>query len=89
MRVILVSVLLISARPVLAQHKLTDIPPELLSPTLMQGWQMQPPSLTPEQQTEFALRWAGEPNGLYARSFEGGNRTAAGPRPSTVGQGSR
>ncbi len=88
MRVILASVLLLSA-PALAQQKLTDVPPEVLSPTLTRGWQMQPPSLTPEQQTELALRWAEEPSGIYPWSFEQGDRTFSGHRPTTVGQGSR
>jgi hypothetical protein len=66
MRVILAFLLAVVVTPAFAQT-VGGLPPEFLSPTLMQGWQAQQPAPTAEEQSQLALRWAQGPNGLLAR----------------------
>ena len=86
MRVVLLSFLLVSA-PAFAQKSLVAAPPEVLSPTLTQGWQVQPSSSSPQQQAELAMKWAKQPTGTDSRGFEREARGTRRERPSTVGQG--
>jgi hypothetical protein len=88
MRVILASVLLFST-PALGQQSIADVPPSFFSPTLMRGWQLEPPAVTREQQIQFALKWAEQPTGDQAQKREPVGRTLAGQQRSTVGQGIR
>jgi hypothetical protein len=88
MRVILASLLVVLVTPAFAQT-VGALPPEFLSPTLMQGWQAQPAIPTAEEQTQLVLQWAGEPGGLVNRSGKSDRelgRQRAGHRASTVGQ---
>jgi hypothetical protein len=82
MRLILASALLMSTAALGQQQRLE--PPELFSPTLAQAWQVQPSSWTFEQQTQLAMKWAEQPTGVEARSFD---PTPRNERRSTVGQG--
>jgi hypothetical protein len=88
MRVILASLLLLSA-PALAQQNPADAPLKTLSPTLMQGWEAEPPSLTREEQIQLALRWAEMPIAQTAQNSRAAGRRSTGSRRSTVGQSSR
>jgi len=65
MRAIVASLLVLTAAPAVAQ-KAPDLPPEILSPTLMQGWQTQQPAARPEDQAKLALQWAKQPSDFFA-----------------------
>ena len=100
MRAIVASLLVLTAAPAVAQ-KAPDLPPEVLSPTLMQGWQTQQPAARPEDQAKLALQWAKQPSDFFASNvssekllnraqrFDRSDRPMTGHRPSTVGQGSQ
>ena len=99
MRVMLASLLVFVVTPAFAQ-KVLALPPEFLSPTLMQGWQAEPSIPNVENQAQLALQWAWPNNPTYlfavdgargdlltrSRWFQNG-RSAARPQPSTVGEG--
>jgi hypothetical protein len=86
MRVILASILLVLAAPTMAQQNAANLPPDFLIPNPLADWKVQAQSSTPLEQMQLALRWAGQPSDLQARSVQGRVRT---PRRSTVGQGSQ
>jgi len=86
MRIIIAAALALSA-PAFAQQNVTDVPPNLFSPSLLRGWQVQPVSSSPGEQAQLALRWAQEPTGIQAKSFEKNDRKFTGQQRSTVGQG--
>jgi hypothetical protein len=87
MRIILISIILLAAGPALAQQK-SAVPPELFSPTLMGGWQVQPAPPTAAEQVQLAWRWAQEPSDLWASSKPSATAPYRSQR-STVGQGSK
>jgi hypothetical protein len=87
MRYLVTSLLVFSALPVLAEPQ-SPAAPELFSPTLMEGWQVQPRAPTVDEQVQLAWRWAQEPSGLFRRP-DPLPPTISSKRsvPSTVGQG--
>jgi hypothetical protein len=101
MRMSIVFALVLAAGPAAAQQKSINVPADFLSPTVTEGWQLQPSFPTAEQAVQLALAWAEAPNGRFllystsasellggAKQFDEFNpAVAARPRSSTVGQG--
>jgi hypothetical protein len=101
MRVFLASLFIVAVGPAAAQQNPADIPAAFQSPTLMEGWQLQPIYPTAAQSIQMALAWAEAPHGRFvlysasagellgaAEQFNNrGPAIAAPSRGSTVGQG--
>jgi hypothetical protein len=101
MRVLLASLFMLAVGPTAAQQNPADIPAAFLSPTLMEGWQLQPIYPNGAQSLQMALAWADAPHGRFvpysvsagellggAEQFnDRGPAIAAPSRRSTVGQG--
>ena len=89
MRIILISLIVLATGPAVAQQK-SAVPTELLSPTLLGGWQVQPAPSTAAEQVELAWRWAQEPSDLWAQNSKSPAKPSRTDRSqrSTVGQGS-
>jgi hypothetical protein len=88
MRVILVSLIVLAVGPAVAQQK-SGPPPDLLNPTLLGAWQVEPAPPTAAEQVQLAWRWAQEPSDLWAESSKPPTTATPSPQRSTVGQGSK
>jgi hypothetical protein len=88
MRVIFISLLVLAAAPAVAQQN-SAVPTELLSPTLLGGWRVEPAAPSAAEQVELAWRWAQEPSDLWAQNSKAPATPATNrSQRSTVGQGS-
>jgi hypothetical protein len=85
MRAILISLIVLVVGPAVAQQK-SAVPPELLSPMLLEGWQVQPAPPTAAEQVELAWRWAQEPSDLWAQTSTPPATAPYRSQQSTVGQ---
>jgi hypothetical protein len=89
MRTILISLIVLATGTAVAQQK-SAVPPELLSPTLLGGWQVQPAPPSAGEEVQLAWRWAQEPSDLWAENSKSPATPSGTDRSqrSTVGQGS-